>query len=374
MGEVMLAAYRTRLCVTSAILAFLGVGSAHAGETIDLGNGASFTIGGAVRASIRSTDGDTDGFLESARILTSGQFNKVIGFTFDTEIETTGGIFPYLPGDPSGIHVLDAIVRLEFNDYFNVWAGRMVLPQDRSNLDGPYYLGVWDYPIVSAFPNHFQGRDDGVTIWGQTGGGKFKYWAGAYEGCRGESPCATGAAGGSDLLYVGRVSYDFWDPEPGYYVASDYYGKKEILSVGFSTTYQDRATGTSLDPGHYFGWNVDGLMQKKVLGNNVLTLEGAYYHYDTDDKSTPLVNGNGYFLLASFLIDHDFGPGKLQPVIRYEDLMSKNSYDISRVETGVNYIIRGSDARVSLLYSKTNYEDPNVASVDQFIAGLQLQY
>lgn len=374
MGEFMFTGYRRRLCVTSTVLALIGAGSAHAGETIDLGNGASVTIGAAARASIRSTDGESDGFLESARILTSGQLNKVVGFTFNTEIESSGGVFPYLPGDPDGIRILDATARFEFNDYFNVWAGRMVLPQDRSNLDGPYYLGVWDYPIVSAFPNRFNGRDDGVTIWGQTGGGKFKYWAGAYEGCRGDSPCATGAAGGGDLLYVGRASYDFWDPEPGYYVASDYYGKKEILSVGFSTTFQDRATGTALDPGHYFGWNVDGLMQKKVLGDNVLTLEGAYYHYDTDNKATTLANGDSYFVLASFLIDHNFGPGKLQPVIRYEEFLTKNAYDISRLQTGVNYIIRGSDARVSLLYSKTDFEDPTVASVDQFIAGLQLQY
>ena len=79
-------------------------------------------------------------------------------------------------------------------------------------------------------------------------------------------------------------------------------------------------------------------------------------------------------MLASFLIDHDFGPGKLQPVIRYEEFLTKNAYDISRLQTGVNYIIRGSDARVSLLYSKTDFEDPTLASVDQFIAGLQLQY
>jgi hypothetical protein len=365
-------AIRTGIAASS--LAIIAANQASAGETINLGTDASITIGAAVRASIRSTDGDTDGFLESARILSSGQFNKIVGFTLNTEIESKGGAFPYLPGDPDDIRILDAVARFEFNDYFNVWAGRMVLAADRSNLDGPYYLGIWDYPIVSAFPSNFNGRDTGITVWGQTGGGKFKYYAGAFEGCRDDNPCATGAAGHGDLYYVGRVSYNFWDPEPGYFVTSDYYGKKEILSIGVSANYQNNATGTAQNPGDYFGWSIDGLMQKKVLGGNVLTFEGSYYHYDTDNKETTLVNGDGYFVLASFLIDHDIGPGKLQPVIRYEELHLKDANDLSRLQAGVNYIIRGSDAKVSLLYSNTDFNTPGANKVDQFIAGLQLQY
>jgi hypothetical protein len=40
----------------------------------------------------------------------------------------------------------------------------------------------------------------------------------------------------------------------------------------------------------------------------------------------------------------------------------------------MNYIIRGADAKVSLLYSNTDYHTPGIDSVDQFIAGLQFQY
>jgi hypothetical protein len=79
-------------------------------------------------------------------------------------------------------------------------------------------------------------------------------------------------------------------------------------------------------------------------------------------------------VLASFLIDHDFGPGKLQPVIRYEEQYNKEASDLSRLETGVNYIIRGSDAKVSLLYANVDQHTPGLDNVNQFIAGLQLQY
>lgn len=355
-------------------MALLSATSAMAGETIKLGDDASITIGAGTRVSVRSTDGDTDAFLETARLYFGGQLNKVVGFTLNTEIESQGGIFPYLPGDPDGITILDAVARFEFNDYFNIWAGRMVLPNDRANLDGPYYLGIWDYPIASAFPSEFNGRDTGVTVWGQTGGGKFKYYAGAFEGCSDGNPCRTSATDNDDLYYVGRLSYNFWDPESGYFVSSDYFGKKEILSIGVSANYQNNATGTALDPGSYFGWSIDGLMQKKVFGANVLTFEGSYFNYDTDNKVSPLIDGNGYFVLASYLIDYDFGPGRFQPVIRYEELNITGGDDISRLQTGVNYIIREHDAKLSFLYSKTEYDTPGVDEVDQFIAGLQLQY
>jgi len=364
----------SRIWAITSSIALFGASSAIAGETIQLGNDVTVTLGAGVRTSFRSTDGDGEAFLDSARLYTGGQFGKVVGWTLNTEIETRNGVFPYLPGDVDGIRILDAVARFEFNQYFNVWAGRMVLASDRSNLDGPYFLGIWDYPIASAFPSAFNGRDTGVTLWGAAAGGRLKYYAGAFEGCRDDNPCATGATRKDDLYYVGRVSYNFWDTEDGYYLSSDYFGKKEILSIGVSANYQKNATGTYQDPGDYFGWSIDGLMQKKVFGENVLTLEGAYYNYDTDGKASPLTYGDGYFILTSFLIDHDFGPGRVQPVFRYEEVNYKNGVDLTRLQTGVNYIIRGQDAKVSLLYSRTEFDASDIDDADQFIAGLQLQY
>jgi hypothetical protein len=44
------------------------------------------------------------------------------------------------------------------------------------------------------------------------------------------------------------------------------------------------------------------------------------------------------------------------------------------LETGVNYIIRGSDAKVSLLYANVDQHTPGLDNVNQFIAGFQFQY
>jgi hypothetical protein len=49
-----------QLCVASSSLAFLGLHSALAGETIDLGNGASITLGAAVRTKVSLLYSNTD--------------------------------------------------------------------------------------------------------------------------------------------------------------------------------------------------------------------------------------------------------------------------------------------------------------------------
>ncbi len=348
-----------------------------AGEKVPLGEDAWFKIGGGMRATYRATEKGSpsptarfdDASLESLRIYLSGQLTKVVGVTLNSEIEHDGD------GDPDNMRLLDGVLRLEFNDYFNIRGGLMLPPNDRANLYGPYYLGIWDFPLVYAFPTEFAGRDYGAAIWGQTGKGVFKYKFGAFRGCRGDARCNVGAGDDGDLSYTGRLTYNFWDPEPGYYTSSDYYGKKEVLAVGASATYQPDATGTHADPGNYFGYSFDVLMQKRVFGENVLTFEGAYYSYDTDNKFTPLVDGYGYFLLTSFLIDRQVGPGRFQPVVRYESLERDDlGSDATRIEGGVNYIIRGHDARVSLLVSNTDFKDSGLGSIGQFIAGVQLQY
>lgn len=112
-----------------------GIGTAVAGEKWTFGPDAWLSVGAGVRASYvhdKDADNEDDFTLDSARIITNGQFAKVVGFTFDTEIDSDGDI--------NDIRMMDAILRLEFSDALNVYGGRMLAPSDRANLDRPYYL------------------------------------------------------------------------------------------------------------------------------------------------------------------------------------------------------------------------------------------
>ncbi len=49
-------------------------------------------------------------------------------------------------------------------------------------MSGPFFINGWDYPFVSNYPGSFEGRDDGVAYWGQSGGGQFKWQFGLFNG------------------------------------------------------------------------------------------------------------------------------------------------------------------------------------------------
>jgi len=179
--------------------------------------------------------------LDSARLFVSGQMLPIVSFEFNTEYN--GGTAG--PGIGGGdVEIMDAVLKFAFNDYFNVWTGRFLPPSDRSNLSGPYYLNSWDFPFVQNYPNLAVGRDNGAAVWGQINKGQFKYQVGAFEGL-GDS--AGGPNQSDSLLYAGRLVLNLWDPEPGYYNSSTYYGSMNVLAFGLTAMAQTSASvGTPL--------------------------------------------------------------------------------------------------------------------------------
>lgn len=293
------------------------------------------SVGAGMRTSFNSVedgapsgeDRSADFELDNLRLYVNGQAHEYVYMTFNTERDAD-----------DEIRVLDAIARFELSDVFNVWIGRMLPPSDRSNLDGPYYLNIWDFPEVQAYPTIFAGRDDGVAYWGQLGGGKLKWQLGAFEGPTTQD---------DDVLFAARATYNYWDPEPGYYTSSTYYGDKEILALGGAVQTQDGNTA----------WNIDGLMETK-LGGGVVSLEGAYYDYDelgglgTPAPDATGTKSDGWFVLGGYLFPQRVGIGRFQVLARYTDGSVDNGPDGDIVDVNLNYIIAGHDARVSLVYQK----------------------
>lgn len=338
-----------------------------AGPTLKIDETKWISIGGGLRSSFISedkaapngTDRSLDFAVDSVRLYLNGQVHKDIKLTFNTEKDSANN---------SAARVLDAIVRIEPSDTFNVWLGRFLPPSDRSNLSGPYYIATWDFPIVQNYPALFAGRDDGAAVWGQTGGGMFKYQVGAFQGRNG----ATTSNRADDLLYTGRLTLNLWDPEPGYYNSSTYYGEKQILAFGLAAMAQKNGAGTAATPGDFSGWNFDALMEKN-LGTGTLSLEGAYYSYDTSKvNDTTLFQGKGYMARAGYLFNTKVGIGKLMPQVRFQSLdldgvtEKRNRYDIE-----LHYVIDGHNARVTAVYTGDNMgaaQDTNI-----FKVGVQLQ-
>lgn len=385
--------HRLRSATTASSLAIGVIGALFTGPvaladtTWGDDAGPSLTLGAGLRTSFSafedgSPSGDSfskDFEVDSIRLYLNGQLLPYLGFTFNTERDAGGSL-----------ELLDLIARFEPNDLFNVWVGRLLPPTDRSNLSGPFFLGAWTFPTVQAFPSEFVGRDDGLSIWGQVDGGSFKYQVGAFEGFNrnvfttGSDGLVSASANPNDddnLLYAGRLTLNLWDPEPGYYNASSYFGAKDILAIGLTAQYQEDATGiletdgSFSEKGDFSAWSVDFLMEKTLSDmGGVMTVEAAHYDYDYDGipDSNLGFEGDGYFVLGSYLFPQQVGIGQLQPQLRFQSLNDDNGPDRERFEAGLNYIMKGHDARLSLVAGRDE-EKSGGPSDNFFILGVQLQ-
>lgn len=368
--------------------------AALAGATIKTGDDSSISLGFGLRTSYthlengaaNGTSYSNDFELDNARIYIGGQLNKYIKGTFNTERKADGGI-----------QVMDAIAQFEYNNAFNVWAGRMLPPSDRANLDGPFYLYAWDYPgVVSNYPNLAVGRDNGVTVWGKVLDKQLTYAVGSFKG---HNNLAAASNTADNLLYTGRLAYSFWGPEPApaYYTGSTYYGVADILTVGLVGMYQKDGVGVPTAKGNFRAWNIDALMEKKLGGIGVLDLEGAYYKYDlgaldcgTGEPGSPAcpaasptdnvggqVKGTAYMVGAALLLPDKVGSGQFQPFTRYQKFnRSVSDTDKSQFDAGVNYVIAGANAKIAAQYSKI--KDSQIvgtnSDLNRFILGVQVQY
>lgn len=363
------------VAIASALLSM----NANAGGTISFGEDKSVSVGFGMRNSFTSaenaapngTSRSTDFNLDSARLFFGASLNKNIKGMFNTE------------WDGSQIRVLDAAGQFAISPELNIWAGRLLSPSDRANMAGPYYSlggGYWA-GVASRYGFNggiFRGRDDGVVVWGNVADGKLGYSFGAFEGytlgigsLTQSQAKAAGVKSSDHLMYAGRLQYDFWDAEPGYYGTGNYLGGKDILAVGVAGRYQKEGVLTAGARGDYKSYNVDFLMEKRLKGAGAVSFEAAYYKYDTDNviKSE---QGKAYSAAAGYIFEQKVGWGKLQPFTRYQKFSPDVSASVKQYDLGVNYIIDGYNAQVSGVYSKT--KSGSSANLDKFVMALQLQF
>jgi hypothetical protein len=237
------------------------------------------------------------------RLYTAAKVHENITVEFNTSFDSnsTQGTGFY---DVGSIRVLDAVAKFNFKG-FDFWAGRFLPPSDRSNLDGPYYLNAYGYPIVSQYPGINAGRDNGVAVMKEIGGGKFKLAYGLFDGRTNGSNAGTNPDQSDNLLHAARLTYNLWDPEPGYYTTSSYFGAKDVFAVAFAIQSEESGVGTAAadNRGDFLGWNIDILMEKKVPNGGVINLEYAHYNYDTDNKTDGTIKqGEADLYLASYLL------------------------------------------------------------------------
>ncbi len=276
-----------------------------------------------------------------------GKIHKKVGVTLNLNADAQG----YGTGSPTAA-IEDAIIQFDLDDAFHVWAGHLLVPVDRANASGPFFMIPWNYPgIISvgadtrfylpAGEGAF-GRNNGVVVWGDVLANKLTYLVGVFDNGKGET---------TSPFYSGRVRLALWDTEPGFWGNASFFGDKDMLSVGVGGEFQKHgsATATGGDK-DYAEVNADVLLEKKLPGGGWVTAEGAYYHYNVNDGGL----SDSAYILAAFATGV-IGVGNVQPMARYQYFKLKGDGQPKPMnfDAGISYLIKGPALRLLATYSYT---------------------
>lgn len=343
------------------------------------------TITASFRGSFVASQSDDPAVVDSAdfilnnvNLYLNSKITEKVKLSLSTEINNFVPSSPAGLPETTGIVLADAIAQFELDPTFNIWAGRFLPPTDRSNSYGWFFGNNWNFAVDGTqdgfiFTDRF-GRADGVAYWGDFGD-KVKVSAGVFD--------VPGTYLSNDVMTAARVQYSFWDFEPGYYMSGTYLGDKDILAVGVATNMVDTRSTTS----------VDFMLEKKVGDGGAFTVEGMYIVYDefggyllpppnsaavTDTVAASYTDGDGWYLLGSYLFPGAVGPGKVSVMGKFgtttyvEGLASGQDLEMDTTEVNLNYWIKGFNTRLTLYYLGKAYSSDAAADTGQLGLGVQL--
>jgi hypothetical protein len=141
---------------------------------------------------------------------------------------------------------------------------------------------------------------------------------------------------------------------------------------------------------------VDFLFEPKAMGGSgTPTFEAAYYKYNlggvldcgSGEPGAPAcpggdniggqVAGKAMLVSGAYLFPGKVGWGQFQPFLRFQKFdRDVSNTDSKATDIGVNYVIKGHNARVTTQYTKLKDTRLAPAPTDtrQFYVGVQLQY
>jgi hypothetical protein len=308
--------------------------------------GAWTRVGALVQGADRSKLNDVALDNAYVELHAGGKIHKNVGVTLNLN---ANGVAPGLGGSP--VAIMDAIISFDPMDELHIWAGRLLVPVDRSNFSGPFFMIPWNYPGFFAGPPGSPGasapkegpygRNNGAVVWGDINGGQFSYFAGAFDNISGNT---------SSPLFSGRLRLALLDKEPGFWGNGSYFGEKNLLTIGVGGQFQKHGSASMTEDKDWADINADVLFEKKLGGGAWFTAEGAFYHYNVLPGA---ISDTGYALVA--YATPPVGPGNIQPMARYQFAKVKDSSaDMPwNIDVGLSYLIKGPALRLVATYGHT---------------------
>jgi hypothetical protein len=242
----------------------------------------------------------TDFYLRRVRLIFSGtiapNFNFFIG-TLNADMGKDGNM-------TSRTLIADAWMEFALSDAFKINAGLLKLPfsrhmqQSAGKLHGVDFHGT--FLKRAGGTTH---RDMGIMARGLLSDNRIDYRFAIVDGQ--EFP--PGTHRNNSLRIVGRIGYNVFDPEPEYFWAGTYLGKKKVLSFGASFDLEPGAGGKSGED-LYSAFSLDAFADVPVGENHIVSTLNIYSY------------GEGGIIRKGVGLWADFGYriDKIEPIIEFE--------------------------------------------------------
>jgi hypothetical protein len=296
-------------------------------------------------------------FVRRVRLLLGGQINKNLSFFVETDSPNLGkSLTTGTKNSQPQVYLQDAYAEWKFNDKFALDAGLMLPSISRNGLQSAATLLPIDYgPHTFAYSGPTQsnvGRDTGIQAKGYFHNKRLEYRAGIFQGMRDTQ--------NRELRFIGRVQYNFFDTETGFFYTGTYLGKKKVLAIGGGI---DRQHG-------YDGVAADVFVDWPFKNGGALSAQLDHIRFDGSTFLKTLKNQHDTLFEAGYLIPKT----KFQPVVQIaqRDFSDGGGADESRYAAGVNYFINGHNANVKALYSRIDFD--GVQAANQFTVQIQFFY
>lgn len=275
-------------------------------------------------------------FVRRVRLLLGGQISKNLTFFLETDSPNLGkSITTGTKNSQPSLYLQDAYVEWKVSDRFLLDAGLMLPSPSRNGVQSAASLMPIDYgpyTFANSAPTQSSvGRDTGIQARGYLANKRLEYRAGLYQGMRDTQ--------NRELRFTGRVQYNFWDTESGFFYTGTNLGKKKILAIGAGIDRQHEYEGYAFD-----------VFFDRPIGNGALTMQLDHFRYDGGAFLKSLPEQSDTLFESGYLI----GKTKFMPVVQVSRraFASPAAHDETRYGAGVNYFISGHNANIKTLYTR----------------------
>jgi hypothetical protein len=297
-------------------------------------------------------------YMRRMRVLVGASLSAQTSFFFESDAVNIGKVAANgAKTNGVAMYVQDAQIQHVFMPEFSVIAGLQLVGIARNGLQSAATLMALNYGSFQFVPtgplDNSVGRDLGVNFRGFVADERLEYRVGVFSG-RSFNLF-------SPLRVAGRLQYNFFEKEKGFYYGGTYLGAARYLSLGAGVDVQ----------GTYRGYAADLFGELPLDDTHWLTLSGSVSFLDgggSDMDSTYFTGAiprqTVLFLEAGVL----FKAVNLQPYLKIESQevnakvlrqvgATEATLDLQnglrsndRIGFGLNYFVTGHQANVKLLY------------------------